>query len=91
MGILNYFRIRVCSGEVGIVKPDVRIFQLAEKRSGMKGSRILYVGDNVENDIKPAKSIGWSAALRLSSEKTSGGLADFEFSHSEELTPFVFQ
>jgi HAD superfamily hydrolase (TIGR01549 family) len=90
-GIKKYFRILVCSGDVGLIKPDIAIFKLALERSGLYGKRILYVGDKVEKDIKPPKSIGWKAALRLFREKTSNGSADFEFSETEELLEFIME
>jgi FMN phosphatase YigB (HAD superfamily) len=43
----------------------------------------------VEADIRPAKAIGWSAALVRSSAAGSDGAADFEFDRMEELTRFV--
>ena len=89
VGILKYLKTRIYSGDEGLVKPDLRIFKLAEKRAGLRGKRVLYVGDKVEKDIKPPKALGWSAALRRYTETTSHGLADFEFDRTQELLGFV--
>jgi len=90
VGILKYFRTRTYSGEEGLAKPDVRFFRLVERRAGIAGRRILYVGDSLEKDVVGAKSAGWSAVLRISAGcRTSGGLADFEFSRSEELLQWL--
>lgn len=89
VGLLPYFKTRFYSGDLGIEKPDPAFFRHAEQVAGQGGKRILYVGDSVEKDIKGAKGVGWSAALRRSSAKSSGGLADFEFDHCEEITAFI--
>lgn len=87
--LLRYFPVRIYSGDEGVSKPDIRIFELARRRAGLTGGRILYVGDSVEHDIRPARQAGWSAALIRSSAKTSDGAADFEFDHMPELLEFV--
>ena len=91
VGLLEHFRVRIYSCDVGIDKPDPRIFHLAEELSGAVPGRILYVGNSVEADIKGARGAGWAAALRRSSHASSGGSADFEFDGCEELTRFVLE
>lgn len=53
----------IISGEEGVVKPDIRIFRIAEKRLGLDPGTtdIWYVGDSFENDIMGAKQAGWKA------------------------------
>jgi FMN phosphatase YigB (HAD superfamily) len=89
VGLLHFFKTRIYSGDEGVEKPDPEFFRIAERISGQAGQRILYVGDNIEKDIKGAKNINWSTALRRSSQQTSNGLADFEFDRCEELVEFV--
>lgn len=89
VGLLRYLKTRIYSGHEGVVKPDPRIFRLAEERTGFTGERILYVGDKVAKDIEPPRALGWAAALKRSSAATSNGLADFEFDETPELLPFV--
>jgi putative hydrolase of the HAD superfamily len=91
VGLARYFDTMVISCDEGVAKPDPAIFRIARRRAGLTDTaRVLYVGDNVEKDIRGAKAVGWDAALRRSSTPTSAGLADFEFDHSLELLPFIF-
>lgn len=47
------------SGEVGIDKPDSAIFDMALSRCGATAGEAIYVGDSYENDILPAKELGF--------------------------------
>lgn len=51
----------IVSGAVGIVKPDLRIFRLAEERMGLdpETMEIWFVGDSFANDIVGAAAAGW--------------------------------
>lgn len=40
------------------MKPDVKIFETAVARSGCSAGETVMVGDRLDNDICPAKSIG---------------------------------
>ena len=88
VGLLSFFGIRIYSGDVGIAKPEPAIFQLAERTAGLEGKRILYVGNDVETDIKGAAAAGWSTAFRRSGNSTTAGLADVEFDHISELVRY---
>ena len=73
-GILNMFELSVVSGEVGIDKPDPRIFDVMCERMKVKPEDCLYVGDNYANDVLGARNAGWNAIylnrLRLASDET---------------------
>ncbi|MFH0792212.1 MAG: HAD-IA family hydrolase [bacterium] len=47
---------------VGLQKPDIKIFELAETRSGFKGKEILFV-DNNQKNIDTASNFGWNVFL----------------------------
>lgn len=51
----------IVSGAVGILKPDVRIFRLAQERMGLDPETmdIWFVGDSFANDIAGAAAAGW--------------------------------
>lgn len=68
-GILKYFKKVIDSAKVGMRKPGESIFNLALKEFNCEPSEILVVGDSLENDILPAKKLGFST-LWLKSEKT---------------------
>jgi putative hydrolase of the HAD superfamily len=57
-GILDRFDVIVISSEVGVSKPDERIFRLAIERAGVDPSRCVYVGDNYYDDAVGASTVG---------------------------------
>lgn len=58
LGILKYFNYVISSYDYKIQKPDVRLFEIALKESGLKACETAMVGDRLDNDIYPAKRIG---------------------------------
>ena len=89
VGLLPYFQTRIYSGDLGIAKPDARIFRRAEAVAGLKGRRILYVGNDLNADIRGASGVGWSTAFRKKAGRSGEGLANFEFEETPELLGFV--
>lgn len=59
---LNWFQGVVISGEVGIAKPDVRIFHLLCERYGLEAERLLFVDDSPAN-VAAARQAGLQGAL----------------------------
>ncbi len=51
------------SGEVGVEKPDPRIFLLALERAGVDAAETVYVGDNPEFDVWPSAALGMTPVL----------------------------
>jgi HAD superfamily hydrolase (TIGR01549 family) len=51
------------SEEVGVAKPDRRVFQFALEDLGVETGRAYMVGDNLETDIKGALDVGVSPIL----------------------------
>lgn len=49
------------SGELGIAKPDIRVFQQVEKAMQLDKANTFYIGDSYTNDIIGAKRAGWQA------------------------------
>lgn len=58
MGIEQYFSLIVAAGDIGIGKPDTRIFRLACARAGRLPEECIYIGDNVRSDILPCLEAG---------------------------------
>ncbi|TXC93449.1 HAD family hydrolase [Metabacillus litoralis] len=50
-GLNNYFDIIIISEEVGLSKPDKRIFELALSELNVKSEDAFFVGDDLEKDI----------------------------------------
>ena len=58
-GFSKFVSLCLPSAELGLSKPDLRMFELAMKRSGCEPEHAVMVGDRIDNDITPAKSLGW--------------------------------
>jgi YjjG family noncanonical pyrimidine nucleotidase len=56
--ISTYFRSIVISEEVGIAKPDPRIFAPALQKIGVEVADVLYIGDSVTSDMAAARNAG---------------------------------
>lgn len=51
----TYFDESIFSCEVGLLKPDIRIYRLAMERMGVTASESLFVGDGGSNELFGAK------------------------------------
>ncbi|WP_031166481.1 HAD family hydrolase [Streptosporangium roseum] len=68
----------------GVSKPDPAFFAKVVAVSGRESGEILYVGDRIDNDIRPARAAGmWTALIRrgpwghLHAARPEAGEADF--------------
>jgi len=61
--LLHFFDPVIVSAEVGIAKPDPRIFGLLAEKLGIPRQRLLYVGDHIGDDIEGARGAGLDAVL----------------------------
>jgi epoxide hydrolase-like predicted phosphatase len=64
-GINDAFEVVVGSGDVGIMKPDPRIFQIALERLSVEPSEAVFVDDFIQN-VSGAQALG-IAAIRFQS------------------------
>ncbi len=55
-------RAIVISEEVGVMKPDPRIFTHATRQAGVPPEAILYVGDSYTSDVLGGHRAGWNVA-----------------------------
>ena len=69
----------VSSEDLARPKPDPEGYQKAVELSGLAPTQLLYVGDRISADIKPAKAAGFNTAL-VWSEATCPE-ADYTFPH----------
>lgn len=76
------------TGDIGINKPDLAVFEEAERRMGLNLKDSWYIGDSYEHDIASAKAAGWNA-IWLDREKKAESLkncvADYVVHSEEEL------
>lgn len=65
-GLSDLIDLTVLSDDIGITKPDVRIYNHAMSRSNITEPEAhLMIGDNLLTDIKGAKQAGWHAAALI--------------------------
>jgi HAD superfamily hydrolase (TIGR01549 family) len=57
-GLLGHCEVVIISGEVGLEKPDPRIFQMALSQLGAEPQEVAMVGDRLDLDIGPARRLG---------------------------------
>ena len=57
-GILKYFEAVFGSDDIGISKPDVRIYTNALEKTACPPELSVMIGDRLDNDIAPAKAAG---------------------------------
>jgi len=60
-GLREIVDFAVSSEEAGAAKPDRRMFELCEEKSGCKPAELVMVGDNAKKDVAGAKAAGWRA------------------------------
>ena len=61
VGLSNYDYVFL-SYELGLRKPDIRIYEEVQKRLPFKKESILFIDDNIKN-VESAKQFGWNAEL----------------------------
>ncbi|MDG4646893.1 HAD family phosphatase [Roseibacterium sp. SDUM158017] len=59
---LNEFDRAFVSGHMGVIKPDVRIYERVEAECGVPAERLLFTDDRTDN-IDAARARGWQAHL----------------------------
>jgi len=64
----------VLSYQHGVMKPDVRLYEVLERESGCHGTEILYLDDRPEN-IAAGAARGWQVVLQESPEKSRAAIA----------------
>ncbi|GAA5059806.1 HAD superfamily hydrolase (TIGR01549 family) [Thermocatellispora tengchongensis] len=82
------------SAEWGVEKPDPGFFSKVAAVVGREPGEILYVGDRLDNDVRPARAAGMRAALLrrgpwgfLHAERPEAGEADLVIDGLADLLP----
>lgn len=77
--VAQYFDLMLFSEEIGIRKPDPRIFHLVAEKLDVSPSEAVHIGDNLKSDIWGAQKAGFRA-IHLSSEEGRDKLAESDSS-----------
>lgn len=64
------------SGEVGLIKPDERLYRLHTERFALAPSATLFIDDSPKN-VEGARAIGWNAVLFRDPETLGSDLTHF--------------
>jgi len=73
--IFDLFEDIVVSGTERIAKPDPRIYEIVERRSGRGGSALFFTDDNPAN-VEAARKRGWDAHLFTDAAALEGHLVE---------------
>ena len=76
-GLDDYFDDMVFSTDVGLRKPNPKIFEIALQNLGSSPEESIFVGNNLQADIKGALDVGMTAVLRRSNF----------YSHDDSIVP----
>lgn len=60
-GLEHFFEAVVISGEVGVGKPDTRMFEIALDRLNAEPESTAMIGNRLDSDIAPALELGMTA------------------------------
>lgn len=73
LNILHHFQFTFFSSEYIYRKPHAAMFRLALQRTGMKPNQVLYVGDQLVDDVEGAARVGMKTAwLNRSGRRFTG-------------------
>jgi putative hydrolase of the HAD superfamily len=67
-GIFDLVDFLGISAVVGLEKPDPRIFKLALAKLGTTGPQTIHIGNRLDTDVIPAKSLGFKTVWILRGE-----------------------
>lgn len=68
----------ILSYEHGAMKPDARLYEVVESKTGRSGAEILYIDDRAEN-VAGGAARGWRTILQETPEKTVAAMRTFGF------------
>jgi HAD superfamily hydrolase (TIGR01509 family) len=91
-GLLDYFPVRLTSGDVGYMKPHPRIYQQALALLGVSPAEAVFIGDRPANDIAGANDAGITSVLMAPSHlqyELNGVLPDFTINRLSDLLPIL--
>jgi HAD superfamily hydrolase (TIGR01662 family) len=94
-GLERFFKVQAISSFVKLRKPDPRIFELALSQAGHDAQDCIMVGDRLDNDICPAKTLGMTTirttdslfALQVPAQECEH--ATYSLTHLSEIPKIV--
>lgn len=90
LGISHYFDGFTFSDEVGVCKPDMRIFRQALRELDVLPSETIHVGDLIRSDVMGAKMMGMKAVWIMTREQEiKEYVPDYTVSKIGEILEFL--
>lgn len=92
LGISDWFEVVAISGEVGVAKPDARIFEHVLRGLGVANDDAWHVGDNLATDVAGARAAGLTAVWinrTGAPRRESDPGPNLEIASLSELTPLL--
>jgi putative hydrolase of the HAD superfamily len=76
LGLLELLDVMVCSEEIGVAKPDPKIFLHALRTIDVEPEAAMFVGDGLVNDVQGAANVGMTTvqALWFVADDTPAGI-----------------
>lgn len=94
-GVRQYFDIIATSTEIGYAKPDIKIFEKAFEIANCTANECIMVGDRLDNDIVPAKSLGMATIwikqglAKYQNSSFGKGIADYQIYSLSEILHII--
>jgi putative hydrolase of the HAD superfamily len=92
LGLLNYVDEIVTSQEIGVEKPDVKIFKSIMERLKCSPENSIMVGDDINRDINGANKFGMKTVLTteyVKKDNLKNITADYTINSIEKLVKFI--
>lgn len=84
-GISDLIDVVVLSDEIGINKPDRRLYDYAMEKAGTTADRCIMIGDNPDTDIAGAIHAGWNTVVWFNPDNKTPGTP---LPHNDATTVF---
>ena len=86
-GLADYFDSVIVSGEVGVGKPDAKVFELMLMSLGAEASKAIMIGNSLRSDVGGAKNAGIrSVWVNRTGERAADGTGgDYEVANLSEV------
>jgi len=85
LGVLGYVDFFISDEDVGVDKPDKKVFRYALKKAGVSASRAVMVGDSLKCDVVGANQMGITSVLLGAKNGRGKRKADFVISKIPEV------
>ena len=89
-GLDRYIDLMVLSDNIGVTKPDKRLFDYALEKAKANAETTLMIGDNYDADILGAYNAGWKTIFfNRRGESIENNVADLVVQSLEEIIPYL--